>query len=57
MTRKIVASKRSIMRLHVPGRLLLLFRIRFGVYAVLARLGAELDLRALEESLADSVNP
>jgi predicted unusual protein kinase regulating ubiquinone biosynthesis (AarF/ABC1/UbiB family) len=53
--KKIVASKRSIMRLHLPGRLLFLFRIRFGLYAVLARLGAELDLSALEEELASAV--
>ena len=52
--KKIVASKRSIMRLHLPGKLLFLFRIRFGLYAVLARLGAELDLRELEERLANA---
>jgi predicted unusual protein kinase regulating ubiquinone biosynthesis (AarF/ABC1/UbiB family) len=48
----IMSSKRSIMKLHLPGRLLFLFRIRFGLYAVLARLGAELDLNALERELA-----
>ena len=30
-------------RLRLPGRLLFLFRIRFGQYVVLVRLGAEID--------------
>jgi predicted unusual protein kinase regulating ubiquinone biosynthesis (AarF/ABC1/UbiB family) len=52
--RDIAATKRRIMRLHLPGKLLFLFRIRFGLYAVLSRLGAELDLRSLEAELADA---
>jgi predicted unusual protein kinase regulating ubiquinone biosynthesis (AarF/ABC1/UbiB family) len=52
--REVMTVKRSILRLHLPGKLLFLFRIRFGLYAVLARLGAELDLRSLEETLASS---
>jgi predicted unusual protein kinase regulating ubiquinone biosynthesis (AarF/ABC1/UbiB family) len=51
-TASMVRDKRSLMRLHLPGRLLFLFRIRFGLYAVLARLGAELDWQALEDELA-----
>jgi predicted unusual protein kinase regulating ubiquinone biosynthesis (AarF/ABC1/UbiB family) len=47
-----VTLKRRLMRMRLPGRLLFLFRIRFGLYAVLARLGAELDWAALEDELA-----
>jgi predicted unusual protein kinase regulating ubiquinone biosynthesis (AarF/ABC1/UbiB family) len=49
----VVKDKRMLMRLNLPGKLLFLFRIRFGLYAVLARLGARGDWAALEESLAD----
>jgi hypothetical protein len=41
------------MRLRLPGKLLFLFRIRFGLYAVLSRLGAVLDWNALEAELAE----
>ncbi|MCC6527406.1 MAG: hypothetical protein IT373_32460 [Polyangiaceae bacterium] len=51
---EVAATKRSILRMHLPGKLLFLFRIRFGLYAVLARLSAELDLQALEAALADT---
>ena len=50
-------DKRSLMRLQLPGRLLFLFRIRFGLYAVLARLGAELDWQGLEDDLARGLTP
>ncbi|HUM13124.1 MAG TPA: AarF/ABC1/UbiB kinase family protein [Myxococcaceae bacterium] len=52
--RELVGNKRALMRLHLPGRLLFLFRIRFGLHAVLARVGADLDWRALESELADA---
>ena len=48
-------TKRAIFRLRIPGKLLFLFRIRFGLYAVLARLGAEVDWRAFESELTDGV--
>jgi hypothetical protein len=35
----VLRDKRTLLRLQLPGRLLFLFRIRFGLYAVLARLG------------------
>jgi predicted unusual protein kinase regulating ubiquinone biosynthesis (AarF/ABC1/UbiB family) len=54
-TTSVLRDKRSIMRLQLPGRLLFLFRIRFGLYAVLARLGAQLDWQALEDELAGAV--
>jgi predicted unusual protein kinase regulating ubiquinone biosynthesis (AarF/ABC1/UbiB family) len=47
-----VKLKRSLMRMRLPGKLMFLFRIRFGLYAVLARIGAELDWAALEDELA-----
>jgi predicted unusual protein kinase regulating ubiquinone biosynthesis (AarF/ABC1/UbiB family) len=46
--------KRRILRLRLPARLMFLFRIRFGLYAVLAQLGAELDWAALEDELTPS---
>ncbi len=47
-----VKLKRKLMRMRLPGKLLFLFRIRFGLYAVLSRLGAELDWASLEDELA-----
>ena len=46
--REVTRSKKSMMQLQLPGKLLFLFRIRFGLYAVLARLGAKLDWQAME---------
>ena len=51
--RDLMGSKRSLLKLHLPGKLLFLLRIRFGLYALLSRLGAEIDLRSMEEELAD----
>jgi hypothetical protein len=39
----------------MPGRLLFLLRIRFGLYAVLSRLGARLDWGGLEARWASAV--
>lgn len=50
---EIFQDKRMLMRLQIPGRLLFLFRIRFGLYAVLARLEACSDWSKLEKKLAD----
>ncbi|MEO8587013.1 MAG: AarF/UbiB family protein [Acidobacteriota bacterium] len=49
----VMRDKLALMRLQLPGKLLFLFRIRFGLYAVLARLGAVCDWSALEASYAD----
>jgi hypothetical protein len=51
--RNVVRDKRAALRLQVPGKLLFLFRIRFGLYAVLSRIHAEVDWQALESNLAD----
>ena len=50
--RDIMRSKIALMRLRLPGKFLFLFRIRFGLYAVLSRLGAVCDWQALELELA-----
>ena len=52
---EVIRDKRMLMRLRLPGELLFLFRIRFGLYAVLSRLGACCDWSSMERSLADSV--
>ncbi|MBL8114657.1 MAG: hypothetical protein JNK60_17385, partial [Acidobacteria bacterium] len=51
----VIQDKRALMRLELPGKLLFLFRIRFGLYAVLARLGSVCDWSALEASFADEI--
>jgi len=51
-----VALKRRLMKMRLPGKLMFLFRIRFGLYAVLSRIGAELDWAALEDELASGVD-
>jgi len=49
---EILRDKLALLRLRLPGKLLFLFRIRFGLYAVLARLGTVADWSALEADLA-----
>jgi hypothetical protein len=41
------------MRLSLPGKLLFLFRLRFGLYAVLPRIQAESDWAGLESKWAE----
>ncbi|MCA9675853.1 MAG: hypothetical protein KC464_12515, partial [Myxococcales bacterium] len=48
----VLRDKRAIMKLGLPGRVLFLFRLRFGLYAVLARLGAVADWAGLERGWA-----
>jgi len=52
VARVTLKDKRALLDLSLPGRLLFLFRLRFGLYAVLARLGAVCDWPALESSRA-----
>lgn len=49
---EIMRDKLAVARLRLPGRLMFLFRIRFGLYSVLSRLGAVCDWAALERGLA-----
>lgn len=50
---QVARDKMAIARLRLPGRLMFLFRIRFGLYSVLARLGARCDWSALERGFAE----
>ncbi len=50
---EVARDKRMLMRMRMPGKLLFLFRIRFGLYAVLARLGARCDWSSLERTLSE----
>jgi hypothetical protein len=45
-------DKLVIARLRLPGRLVFLFRIRFGLYAVLSRLKAVCDWSEMERGFA-----
>lgn len=47
--RQMLADKRTLLQMRLPGKLLFLFRIKFGVQAVLARMGAEGNWYQLEE--------
>ena len=49
---QVMQDKRAIMQLALPGKLLFLFRLRFGLYAVLSRIEAEADWASLESSWA-----
>jgi len=50
--REILRDKRALLGLQLPGRMLFLFRLRFGLYAVLAQLQAEVDWAGLEHGWA-----
>lgn len=49
---QIARDKLALARLRLPGKLMFLFRIRFGLYAVLSRLGAVCDWAAMERRFA-----
>ncbi|HYX91320.1 MAG TPA: AarF/UbiB family protein, partial [Myxococcaceae bacterium] len=53
--RELLANKRAVLRIRLPGRLLFLFRIRFGLYSVLSRVGAIVDWQSLEERYTHEV--
>ncbi len=46
--REVMKDKLAMAKLGLPAHLLFLLRLRFGLYAVLSRLGARLDWGALE---------
>ncbi len=50
--RELLHDKRALLGLSLPGSLLFLLRLRFGLYAVLARLGAVADWAELESGWA-----
>ncbi len=49
---QIARDKMAIARMRLPGRLMFLFRIRFGLYSVLSRLGSVCDWAAMERRFA-----
>ena len=50
--RTIASMKREVLRLQFPGEMLFVFRIRFGLMSVLARLGARANWCRLERQYA-----
>jgi hypothetical protein len=52
--RQVAKLKSTLLRMRLPGKLMFLFRIRLGLYAVLARIGAKLDWNQLEDELTVS---
>ena len=53
-TRQVMRDKMAMARLRLPGRLMFLLRIRFGLFAVLSRLGAVADWAAMEMGFAEA---
>ena len=49
----VLQSKRELLKLHMPGELIFILRIRFGVMSVLARLGARANWHRLERRFAE----
>jgi predicted unusual protein kinase regulating ubiquinone biosynthesis (AarF/ABC1/UbiB family) len=52
--RQVTRDKLALARLRLPGRFMFLLRIRFGLYAVLSRLGACADWAEMEQAFAES---
>jgi predicted unusual protein kinase regulating ubiquinone biosynthesis (AarF/ABC1/UbiB family) len=52
LSTELLRDKRTILKLALPSSLIFLFRLRFGLYAVLARLGAIADWGAIESHWA-----
>lgn len=50
----LLQRKRALMKLTLPGELLFLFRIRFGLMSVLARLGARANWYRLERAYLEA---
>lgn len=54
-SRQVMSDKAFISKLKLPGKLIFLFRLRFGLYAVLAQLGARADWATLESRWAQGL--
>jgi hypothetical protein len=52
--RQVLENKRNLLKLTLPGEFLFLFRIRFGLMSVLARLGARANWYRLEETYVEA---
>jgi hypothetical protein len=53
--RHMAERKREMLKLRLPGEFLFLFRIRFGLMSVLARLGACQNWHRLEQSYLEGL--
>jgi len=51
---ELIQAKRRLMRLQIPGEYLFLLRIRFGLAALLGRIGAEIDWAKRESDAASA---
>ena len=51
--KQVMRDKLALMKLRLPGRFMFLFRIRFGLYAVLSRLGSVCDWASMEQRFAE----
>lgn len=54
-SRQVMSDKVFIGKLKLPAKLIFLLRLRFGLYAVLAQLGAMADWAALESQRAEAL--
>jgi predicted unusual protein kinase regulating ubiquinone biosynthesis (AarF/ABC1/UbiB family) len=54
---ELLSDKRTLLQLRLPAELLFLFRIKFGLYALLARLGAARNWHQLEQRWLAEVAP
>jgi predicted unusual protein kinase regulating ubiquinone biosynthesis (AarF/ABC1/UbiB family) len=52
--RTLLENKRELLKLRLPGELLFIFRIRFGLMSVLARLGARANWYRLEQGFTNT---
>jgi len=52
--RTLLENKRNLLKLRLPGELLFVFRIRFGLMSVLARLGARANWYRIEQAFTNS---
>src|SRR5262249_34239618 len=52
--RTLLENKRQLLQLRLPGELLFIFRIRFGLMSVLARLGARANWYRMEQGFINS---
>jgi predicted unusual protein kinase regulating ubiquinone biosynthesis (AarF/ABC1/UbiB family) len=49
----VMASKRQLLKLHLPAQIVFILRIRYGLMAVLAQLGAHANWYQMERSWAE----
>jgi len=52
--RTLLENKRELLKLRLPGELLFIFRIRFGLMSVLAKLGARANWYRMEQDFINS---